>query len=104
MSKKFAKQRSTKSCGTVSVQHKSAQWNVRKAGGGVVNFCLHGSSGKTLASNFAAPKLIEVLRAGLPVQELEDLRACLDLSMEKLIPMLGISKATLHRRKAGGKL
>src|SRR5207244_10360328 len=31
-------------------------------------------------------------------------RASLGVSMGKLIPMLGLSKATLHRRKAGGKL
>jgi putative toxin-antitoxin system antitoxin component (TIGR02293 family) len=45
-----------------------------------------------------------VLRVGLPVQELEDLQASLDVPMEKLFPMLGISKATLHRRKADGRL
>jgi putative toxin-antitoxin system antitoxin component (TIGR02293 family) len=38
------------------------------------------------------------------VQELEDLQATLDVPLEKLFPMLGISKATLHRRKALGKL
>ena len=49
-------------------------------------------------------KLIEVLRAGLPVQELNDLQASLDMPMDKLFPMLGISKATFHRRKAEGRL
>ena len=104
MSNTLTKQRSKKSSGAVIVHHKSGQWDVNKAGGGVVNFCVHGPSGKVLASSFTPSKLIEVLRAGLPVQELEDLRASLDVSMEKLVPMLGISKATLHRRKAGGKL
>jgi putative toxin-antitoxin system antitoxin component (TIGR02293 family) len=45
-----------------------------------------------------------MLRVGLPVKELNDLQATLDVPMEKLVPMLGISKATLHRRKAAGRL
>ncbi len=36
--------------------------------------------------------------------ELEELRIALGLPMEKLAPLLGISKATLHRRKIAGKL
>ncbi len=73
-------------------------------GGGVVSFCVHGTTGKLLASDFTPAKLIAVLRAGLPVQELRDLQTSLDVPTERLFPMLGISKATLHRRKAGGRL
>ena len=49
-------------------------------------------------------KLIASLKAGLPFRELEALQASLALPMERLLPMLGISKATLHRRKAAGRL
>jgi putative toxin-antitoxin system antitoxin component (TIGR02293 family) len=35
---------------------------------------------------------------------LDALQASLAVPMEKLVPMLGISKATLHRRKAEGRL
>ena len=52
----------------------------------------------------ASTALIQSLKAGLPVCELDELRGSLDLPMEKLAPMLGISKATLHRRKAAGRL
>lgn len=38
------------------------------------------------------------------MQELRDLQISLAVPMERLFPMLGISKATLHRRKAGGRL
>lgn len=38
------------------------------------------------------------------MEELEVLRSSLDLPMDRLAPMLGISKATLHRRKAAGRL
>jgi putative toxin-antitoxin system antitoxin component (TIGR02293 family) len=48
--------------------------------------------------------LVRVIEAGLPVQELEDLQATLGVPMEKLAFRLGISKATLHRRKASGRL
>ena len=57
-----------------------------------------------MASAFTPSKLIAALRVGLPVQELMDLQASLKVPMEKLVPRLGISKATLHRRKATGRL
>ena len=104
MSDTLTKQQLKKSSGTVVVHRKSSRWGVKKAGGGVVSFCVHGPTGKIVASDFTPSKLIEVLRVGLPVQELHDLQASLDVPMEKLFPMLGISKATLHRRKAGGRL
>lgn len=76
----------------------------KEAGGGVVSYCVHGPSDKIVAVDFTPSKLIEILRVGLPVKELNDLQATLDVPMDKLVPMLGISKATLHRRKATGKL
>lgn len=99
-----AKQLSKKSSGAVVVHRKSSQPRVKKAGAGVVSYCVNGATGKILASDFTPSKLIEILRIGLPVQELDDLQASLNVPMEKLFPMLGISKATLHRRKAGGRL
>ena len=101
MSDTLTKQPSKKSSGAGVVHRKSGQWRLRKAGGGVVNYCVHGPAGNV---TFTPSKLIEVLRVGLPVQELHDLQASLDVPMDKLFPMLGISKATLHRRKAKGKL
>ncbi len=77
---------------------------LRKAGGQVVGYYVQGPSGKGAARNFSPSKLIQSLKAGLPVQELDDLRGHLDLPMERLAPMLGISKATLHRRKISGRL
>jgi putative toxin-antitoxin system antitoxin component (TIGR02293 family) len=103
MSNTLTKQLSKKSSGTVGVPRKG-EWSVKKAGNGVVNFHVHGPSGKIGSADFTPSKLVEVLRAGLPVQELNDLQAMLEVPMEKLGPMLGISKATLHRRKAEGRL
>jgi len=48
--------------------------------------------------------LIRSLKSGLPIQELDDLRRYLEVPMEQLAPMLGISRATLHRRKVSGRL
>jgi putative toxin-antitoxin system antitoxin component (TIGR02293 family) len=73
----------------------------KKAGGSVVNYCIHGPTARI---SFPPAKLVEVLRAGLPVRELRDLQVTLGVPMEKLGTMLGISKATLHRRKAAGRL
>ena len=100
MSDTLTKRRPKKSSGTGGAHGKS-----RPRGGGnktsrVVNFCVHGPSRKIAAADFTPSKLIEVVRVGLPVRELDDLRASLAVPMEKLVPLLGISKATLHRRKA----
>ena len=93
----LTKQSSKKS--SAVIRRKSRQWSIKKAGNGVVSYCVNGPSGKIV---FTPSKLVEVLRVGLPVQELTDLQASLDLPAEKLAPMLGISKATFHRRKGAG--
>jgi putative toxin-antitoxin system antitoxin component (TIGR02293 family) len=48
--------------------------------------------------------LIAQIRGGLPVSELDALQNTLDVPIESLAPKLGISKATLHRRKIAGRL
>jgi len=85
----------------VVIHRKSASSGLKKAIGGVVSYCVHGPTGKL---SFPSAKMVEVLRVGLPVYELDVLQASLAVPMEKLVPMLGISKATLHRRKAEGRL
>lgn len=75
-----------------------------KAGTGVVAHWVHDPAGAGSPKEPSPAILIEALRAGLPVQELDALRQGLDLPMDKLAPMLGLSKATLHRRKAAGRL
>jgi putative toxin-antitoxin system antitoxin component (TIGR02293 family) len=51
-----------------------------------------------------AANLIQSLKNGLPIRELDDLQRHLDVPIEQLAPMLGISRATLHRRKLSGRL
>ena len=104
MSNTLTKQLSKKAAGTVVVQRKAGRRGAKKAGGGVVSYCVHGPTGKIVAGDFTPSKLIEILRVGLPIQELQDLQASLAVPMDKLFPILGISKATLHRRKADGRL
>jgi len=70
----------------------------------VVSREIHHSKFETAAAGPSAANLIEMIRIGLPVRELDVLRASLGLPMDKLAPKLGISKATLHRRKAQGRL
>jgi putative toxin-antitoxin system antitoxin component (TIGR02293 family) len=104
MSETLTKQQSKKPSGAVGVRREGGQWGVKRARGGVVSYCVHGPTGKSAVSRFTPSRLIEALRDGLPVQELTDLQASLKVPMEKLVPKLGISKATLHRRKAAGRL
>ena len=51
-----------------------------------------------------AATVIARLKGGLPFSELEELRDLLDLPMDRLSAHLGISRATLHRRKVAGRL
>lgn len=69
------------------------------SGAGVVKFYVQGSAASSTAIKFTPSKLVEVLQIGLPFRELQDLQASLAVPTEKLAPMLGISKATFHRRK-----
>lgn len=65
--------------------------------------CICGASGKW---DVCVPIaiLIEELKAGISYDELEALRSSFDLPMDRIAPMLGFSKATLHRRKDSGRL
>ncbi len=49
-------------------------------------------------------EVVQTVAAGLDFAELEALREQLDLPMEELISILGLSRATFHRRKASGRL
>jgi putative toxin-antitoxin system antitoxin component (TIGR02293 family) len=72
-------------------------------GRGVVRYYVRGLPEG--AGGFNVASLVKALEAGLPVTELDDLRVSLDVPVERLAPMLGISKATFHRRRgAGSKL
>jgi putative toxin-antitoxin system antitoxin component (TIGR02293 family) len=104
MSNTLIKRPMKKTSGRSIIRRKSGHWTVKQGSGGVVSYYVHGSSGKIVSSSFTTPKLIKALQGGLHVRELNDLQATLNVPMEKLVPMLGISKATLHRRKAEGKL
>ncbi len=69
------------------------------ANAGVVDVCVYGASRK-----LAPSKMIEAIHTGLPIHELNALQETLDVPMDKLAAKLGISKATLHRRKVEGRL
>jgi len=75
-----------------------------KRSGKVVQSCIRGPSGQSSATTPTAAVLIKALKTGFAIEELEVLRASLNLPMERLARLLGISKATLHRRKAAGRL
>ena len=47
---------------------------------------------------------IEQIRAGLNFRAVQNLQKALDLPMERIASVLGMSRATLHRRKIQGKI
>ena len=49
-------------------------------------------------------ELVRRIQKGLPFSELQALRKQLDLPLDDLASKLSISRATLHRRKGGGRL
>ena len=49
-------------------------------------------------------QVVKVVQAGLDFAELEALREQLDLPLDRLASQLGLARATLHRRKASGRL
>jgi putative toxin-antitoxin system antitoxin component (TIGR02293 family) len=60
----------------------------------------------TLASKATASIYQEIkrIRAGLSFRAVENLQKALDLPAEKLAAVLGMSRATLHRRKLQGRI
>ena len=58
----------------------------------------------TAVQKLPPSELVRSVEQGLPLAELEDLRRDLDLPMDRLAPRLGLSKATLHRRRIEGRL
>lgn len=58
----------------------------------------------TRKPNPSPAKVIRVVREGLDFAELESLRDQLDLPLDRLAGQLGLARATLHRRKASGRL
>lgn len=81
----------------------SGRGSAPRLAGLVGRWIAHAESGSR-GQPFPVAGLIEALKAGLPVSELEELQRQLDLPIDRLAPILGISKATLHRRKAAGRL
>jgi putative toxin-antitoxin system antitoxin component (TIGR02293 family) len=102
MKKLFSKPKTKKAGARVFGIHSQGHTAARKTDQGIVSICVHGAAGN--GKSFGVTNLIQSLKEGLPVCELDDLRSSLDLPMERLVPMLGISKATLHRRKNVGRL
>lgn len=72
----------------------------KTAGDKLVETCVHGSA----KAHPTPTKLIASIQSGLPIAELDALQTLLEVPMETLATKLGISKATLHRRKAEGRL
>src|SRR5688572_26445704 len=82
---------------------------IKKFPAGIVNSYLHRDPSRKLVATkisekLAPSNLVQVIQDGLPVKELEDLQASLGVPMETLYQLLGISKATHHRRKVSGTL
>lgn len=63
-----------------------------------------GVGGESILNEPAAPYLINRVRDGLPMVEFQSAREMLGLSEERLGALLGMSRATLHRRKKSGNL
>jgi putative toxin-antitoxin system antitoxin component (TIGR02293 family) len=63
-----------------------------------------GTGGESVLNEPEAPYLINRVRDGLPMAEFHSMREMLGISEERLAALLGMSRATLHRRKKSGHL
>lgn len=63
-----------------------------------------GVGGESVLNEPAAPYLITRVREGLPMAEFQAAREMLGVNEERLATLLGMSRATLHRRKKSGHL
>ena len=70
----------------------------------MVNLCVHQSSDEMVLREMAPAYMIERIQEGLPIYELDALQESLAVPMDVLAGKLGISKATLQRRKIEGRL
>src|SRR5437660_4678103 len=62
------------------------------------------SSATLIQKTTAIRRQIEQIRAGLSFRAVQNLQKALDLPMERIASVLGMSRATLHRRKIQGKI
>jgi putative toxin-antitoxin system antitoxin component (TIGR02293 family) len=62
------------------------------------------SAGKTPAGVPAVHQQIDQIRAGLSFRAVNQLQRALELPLDKIALVLGMSRATLHRRKREGKI
>lgn len=101
---KTTKQTTKAEPGKAAMHARSGQTRAGTSARGVVRYCVHGPFGGISATRFTPAKMIEAVRGGLLVQELDDLQATLGVPTAKINDLLGISKATRHRREAGQRL
>ncbi|MBE7501008.1 MAG: DUF2384 domain-containing protein [Verrucomicrobiales bacterium] len=71
---------------------------------GIIGSHVHGARTKAAEQLRTTNVVVQAVQHGLPFAELEALQTALDLPLEKLAPKLGMSRATLHRRKQEGRL
>lgn len=92
---------------TVKIRPKplsGAGFKAPKRARGWVEIYLHGGVGMGKIVKCEPANVIGSIQAGLPFRELDTLRDTLDLPEQTLAAKLGISKATLQRRKAQRRL
>lgn len=70
----------------------------------VVRDCVGAPPGGAGLGEVSPSRLIRSLKAGLPVENVDELGRGLALPMDALVKYLGIPRATWHRRKLAGRL
>ncbi|MGF1571713.1 MAG: antitoxin Xre/MbcA/ParS toxin-binding domain-containing protein [Sumerlaeia bacterium] len=86
---------------TTATKKKSAPLLKDSNASSMISIYTSASSSETKNHREILPSvLISRVRKGLAISELEELHKALEVPMEKLAPMIGVSLSTLHRRKA----
>lgn len=73
-----------------------------KGGQGVVRLHVDAAMGRRPTHDIPVSLQVKAMEAGLREFELTNLQTSLDLSLERLFSLVGLSKATFHRRRTTG--
>lgn len=86
------------------MRHASSRRSAQPGPGGASVVGFHLRPAETRTQGLTPAGIIQAIEVGLPISELEALQANLGIPLDRLASLLGISKATLHRRKVEGRL
>lgn len=83
---------------------RTGRWTPGRGRPGLARLLIEDRPGDRTAAGVATDRLLRLIGRGLPLRELDELAARLELTREEIAELLGASRTTLHRRQVRGRL